>query len=33
MRRFYMGRELQADLFLYSYDMRDEMTIQALIKK
>ena len=33
MRLFYMGREMQADLWLYSYDMKDEMTIQALIKK
>jgi hypothetical protein len=27
-----LGKELQNDLFLYSYDVKDEMTIQAMKK-
>lgn len=30
IRFFCLGKELQDDLFLYSYDVKDEMTIQAM---
>jgi hypothetical protein len=33
IRLFYAGKELKEDLFIYSYDIKDEMTIQAMIKK
>ena len=33
LRLFCLGKELKDDLFLYSYDIIDEMTVQALIKK
>jgi len=32
--KFYcLGKELKSDLFLYSYDIKDEMTVQAMIFK
>ncbi len=33
LRFFYAGKELKEELFIYSYDIKDEMTIQAMIKK
>jgi len=27
LRMFYMGRELKDDLFVYTYDMREDLTI------
>lgn len=27
-----MGKELKDNLFLYSYEIKDEMTVQAMIK-
>jgi hypothetical protein len=33
IRLFCLGKELKDDLYLYSYDIIDEMTVQALIKK
>jgi hypothetical protein len=33
LRFFYLGKELEEDLFLYSYDMKDEMTIQCMLRK
>ena len=33
MRMFCLGKELKDDLFLYSYDIADEMTVQVMIKK
>ena len=30
IRFFCLGKELQDDLFLYSYDIKDEMTIMAM---
>jgi Ubiquitin family len=33
IRFFYSGKELKEDLFIYSYDIKDEMTVQAMIKK
>ncbi len=33
LRLFFAGKELKEDLFIYSYDIKDEMTIQAMIKK
>lgn len=33
LRLFCLGKELKDELFLYSYDMIDEMAIQAMIKK
>ena len=33
LRLFCLGKELKDDLYLYSYDIIDEMTIQAMIKK
>ena len=32
LRFFCMGKELQDDLFLYSYDIATDMVIQAMIK-
>ena len=26
-----MGKELKEDLFLYSYEIKDEMTVQAMV--
>ena len=28
-----MGKELKEDLFIYSYDIMNESTVQAMIKK
>jgi hypothetical protein len=33
VRLFCLGKELRDDLFLYSYDVKDEMAIQAMIIK
>ena len=33
LRMFCLGKELQNDMFLYSYDIIDEMTVQVMIKK
>lgn len=33
LRMFCLGKELKDDLFLFSYDIIDEMTVQAMIKK
>ena len=30
---FAMGKELKNDLFIYSYDILDESTVQVMIKK
>lgn len=32
LRFFCLGKELKDDLFIYSYDVKDDMTIQAMIK-
>mmetsp|Transcript_31546 Transcript_31546/g.48229 ORF Transcript_31546/g.48229 Transcript_31546/m.48229 type:complete len:134 (-) Transcript_31546:8-409(-) len=32
-RFFCMGKELQDDLFLYSYDIKSDMTIQCMVRK
>ena len=33
LRMFCLGKELSNDLYLYTYDIIDEITVQALIKK
>ncbi len=33
IRLFCLGRELKDDFCLYSYDIVDDMTVQAMIKK
>ena len=33
IRMFAMGKELKDDLFLYSYDIMNESTVQAMIRK
>jgi Ubiquitin family len=33
LRLFCMGKELKDDLFLYSYEIADEMVLQAMYKK
>lgn len=33
IRLFCLGKELKDELFLYSYDLIDEMTVQAMFKK
>ena len=33
IRMFAMGKELKDDLFIYSYDIMNESTVQAMIKK
>ena len=33
IRMFCMGKELKDELFLYSYDIVDEMTVQVMFKK
>ena len=33
IRMFCLGKELRDELFLYSYDIMDEMTVQVMIKK
>ena len=32
LRFFCMGRELKDDLFIYSYDIQDEMAVQCMLK-
>ena len=32
LRFFCMGKELQDDLYLYSYDIASDMVVQAMIK-
>lgn len=33
IRMFAMGKELKDDLFIYSYDIINESTVQVMIKK
>jgi hypothetical protein len=33
LRLFCLGKELKDEMFLYSYDISDEMAIQAMIRK
>ena len=33
VRMFCLGKELKDDLFLYTYDITDEITIQVMISK
>ena len=33
IRMFVLGREMKDELFLYSYDIVDEMAIQVMVKK
>jgi len=33
LRMFAMGKELKDDLFVYSYDIMNESTVQVMIKK
>jgi hypothetical protein len=33
VRMFCLGKELKDDLFLYTYDVTDELTIQVMISK
>ncbi len=33
IRLFSLGKELKDDLFMYSYDITDEVVMQAMIKK
>ena len=33
LRMFCLGKELKDDLFLYTYDIIDEMTVQVMIAK
>ncbi len=33
VRMFVLGKEMKDDLFLYSYDIMDEITIQVMVKK
>ena len=33
IRFFCMGKELKEEMFIYNYDIADEMTIQAMIRK
>lgn len=33
IRMFAMGKELKDDFFIYSYDIMNESTVQAMIKK
>jgi hypothetical protein len=33
IRFFSMGKELKNDLFVYSYDMQDNMVVQAMFRK
>jgi len=32
MRLFYTGKELKNELYLYSYDMVDNMVVQAMLR-
>jgi len=33
LRFFCMGKELKDDLYLYSYDINEDMVVQAMFKK
>jgi len=33
IRLFSLGKELKDELFMYSYDITDEVVMQAMIKK
>ena len=33
IRMFCLGKELRDELFLYTYDIADEMAVQVMIKK
>ena len=33
IRMFCLGKELKDDLFIYTYDINDEMTVQIMISK
>ena len=33
IRLFCLGKELKDEMYLYSYDLMDDITVQALIKK
>jgi hypothetical protein len=33
VRMFCLGKELKDELFLYTYDILDEMTVQVMFKK
>ncbi len=33
LRLFCLGKELKDDLFLYSYEIKDEMVIQGMFNK
>lgn len=33
LRFFCMGKELQDDLFVYSYDLSDDITIQCMVRR
>lgn len=33
VRMFCLGKELKDDMFLYTYDIADEMAVQAMFKK
>lgn len=33
IRLFSLGKELKDDLFMYSYDITDDVVMQAMIKK
>jgi hypothetical protein len=33
LRLFFAGKELMDDLHIYSYDIKDEMTLQSMIRK
>ena len=33
IRLFYGGKECKDDLFVYSYDMQDEMTVTVMLRK
>lgn len=33
LRLFYAGKELKDEFFIYTYEIKDEMTIQVMIRK
>ena len=33
IRFFYAGKELKEDFYIYSYDIKDEMTVQVMVRK
>ena len=33
IRLFYQGKECKDELFVYSYDMQDEMTVTVMVRK